>query len=137
MIKFQKAHNTSYITIKSLKMAKLRVLIIDDDPAYLTFCIAVLSDDYIVQTSLSGSEALKTVTNFKPNIILLDIMMPIMDGIETCAKLRKMEVCLGSKIIFASAIDDSEIKTACRDVGGDDFLCKPFEHEVLLNAIES
>ena len=113
-----------------------KILAVDDDHANLNIISEILSDDYSVKTALSGEEALRLVKSFLPDLVLLDIMMPGIDGYEVCKKLRADAQLANTKILFLSAKELLEDRLFGYGVGGDDYITKPFDEEELLAKIK-
>lgn len=106
----------------------VKVLIVDDEQDIIAFMKDALQDQgYEVITASNGPEALKALMN-QPNIIILDVMMPGMNGFELCEIIRKTVSC---PIIFLSAKDREEDRIKGLLVGGDDYLVKPFSMKEL------
>ncbi len=111
---------------------KKKILIIEDTPSNVKILRLSLEDDNSLEAAASGEEALEIAPRFKPDIILLDIMMPGIDGYETCRRLRALPELKDTKIIMVSAkILDEDIRQSYA-AGADDFLGKPFTKEELL-----
>jgi two-component system sensor histidine kinase/response regulator len=109
------------------------VLVVDDNPKNLQVIAAFLSESgYQVEVALSGYDALKWVEDHTFDAILLDVMMPEMNGFETCQKIKQNPSYDNTPIIFLTARDDMESFTNGFDVGGVDFLTKPFNQKELL-----
>lgn len=108
---------------------KGRILVVDDNPIVQETTKFALGDDFIVLTAESGEQALAESTAFKPDLVLMDIVMEGMDGYETCRRLRKH---LDIPIIFVSSHDTLEERMAAFDAGGDDFIIKPYDAQELL-----
>lgn len=109
------------------------ILVIDDDPANLRMASHILSAENMRVSCLkSGESALQFLQENKPDLILLDIHMPGMDGFETMAAIRKNPDIADIPIIILTADDDSSTETRGLKCGAMDFLKKPFVHEVLL-----
>ena len=115
---------------------KTKILIVDDDPMNLKFLKEILSDEYNIKAALSGEEALEIIFDFMPEILLLDIMMPGVDGYEVCKKVRASEKLANIKILLVSAKAMLNEKLMGYEVGADDYITKPFEHEELLAKIK-
>ncbi|MCP4757059.1 MAG: response regulator [Proteobacteria bacterium] len=115
---------------------KHRILVVDDDPMILKFLTEILERDYQLVTVASGEEALMVMNRFKPDIILLDIMMPGLDGYEVCRKTRTNKDLANVKVLFLSAKVTLKEKLKGYKVGGDDYITKPFEMEELLAKIK-
>ncbi len=115
---------------------KTKILIVDDDPMNLKFLKEILSDEYNIKAALSGEEALEIIFDFMPEILSLDIMMPGVDGYEVCKKIRANEKLANIKILLVSAKAMLNEKLMGYEVGADDYITKPFEHEELLAKIK-
>ncbi|GEM_PF-858828 len=109
-----------------------RVLIVDDEKTTRALHRTVLSKQFDVVTADSGEEALKICRAQLPDLVLLDVMMPEMDGFETCQKLREFT---DIPIIFATANDKLEEHLKAFDAGGDDIIAKPVVKEILLRKV--
>jgi len=111
---------------------RYKILAVDDNEMNLDIMEEILSDDYIVKTAQTGEEAIETVAQFTPDIVLLDIMMPGMDGYQTCEKLREIPSLVDTKIIMVSAKATLPERMKGYEVGADDYLVKPFEEDELM-----
>jgi DNA-binding response OmpR family regulator len=112
-----------------------RILIVDDDPAIRKFIKANLeARDYEVLQAADGEEGLKLVEMEMPDLILLDIMMPKVNGFEVCLRLREWNEI---PIIILSAREGEMDKVKCLDCGADDYLTKPFSLRELLSRIKA
>lgn len=114
-----------------------KILIVDDDPTNIRFLNEVLNDDYDITSVSTGEDALNAIEEFNPHIILLDIMLPGMDGYEVCQKIRANEKYDAVKIVLISAKAMEFEKKKGFEVGGDAYITKPFDHLKLLNQIQS
>ncbi len=113
-----------------------RVLVVDDEPNIAdVISIALRYNDYEVETAASGSEALKAVAATRPDLIVLDVMLPDFDGFEVARRLR--ERADETPILFLTAKDTTEDKVRGLTIGGDDYVTKPFSVEELLARIAS
>lgn len=102
-----------------------KILIVDDEPDLLTFLADVLIlDDYEVATAQDAQEGLRQAYHFGPDLVLLDVMMPVLDGWQVLRRLREFS---DVPVIMLTAIDDTEHKVRGFDIGADDYLTKPFE----------
>jgi len=107
-----------------MKMRKQTILIVDDDPVIVKFVKANLeANAYDVAVAINGSEALKAVELEPPDLVLLDIMMPEMDGFEVCRRLREWSTV---PIIMLTARGDEIDRVRCLELGADDYISKPF-----------
>lgn len=115
-----------------------RVLIVDDVPANLKLLEAKLMAEYfgVLQAS-SGPEALEMAVREKPDIILLDVMMPGMDGFEVCRRLRAMPETSHVPIIMVTALDQQKDRVEGLEAGADDFLTKPVDDVALFARVKS
>ena len=116
------------------------ILVIDDDPIErLTLGALLEGDGYQVEMAENGAEGLKKAKDFQPDVILLDVMMPGMDGFEVCRTLRSDPQIAEVPIFMVTALDDRESRLAGLSAGADDFLFKPFdslELSVRLNVLK-
>ena len=109
-------------------MIKSSILVVDDVVNNLELLEEILDDTgYEVRTALSGEMALKSIAVQKPDLILLDIMMPGIDGYKTCEMIKKEESLADIPIIFLSAKSEAEDKVKGFELGAVDYLPKPFE----------
>ena len=115
-----------------------RVLVVDDIPVNVRLLEAKLSAEYYdVITATSGAEALALIKAEPPDIVLLDIMMPGIDGFETCQRLKANEVTKSTPVIFISAqVEMAEIEKVFSS-GGVDYLNKPFRQEEVLARVSA
>jgi DNA-binding response OmpR family regulator len=112
-----------------------KILIVDDDPATIKFIAANLeANNYEVLKARDGEEALKVIEKDSPDLVILDIMMPNIDGFEVCRRLRDWSQL---PLIMLSARCDEEDKVKCLDMGADDYLCKPFGLDEILARIRA
>lgn len=109
------------------------ILVVDDTPANLEVMTEILSfAGYRVATSISGDRALKRLQTYNPDLILLDIQMPGIDGFETCEQLKSSPVTAHIPIIFMTAQSDTHSKVKGFSLGAVDYITKPFQAEELL-----
>jgi two-component system, cell cycle response regulator len=105
-----------------------KILIVDDDLiACETLASLLKSDYYEIFISYSGKDALESAEKIRPDIILLDVMMPEIDGFEVCQKIRKNPLINNVPIIMVTALDDRESKLRGIEVGADDYISKPYD----------
>ncbi len=117
--------------------AQARILVVDDVPENVRLLEAVLqAHDYDVVTATDGQAALDLAQSAKPDLVLLDVMMPPPDGLAVCKRLREMEETAVLPVIMLTASEGSE-KTTAIEAGADDFLSKPFNRDELLTRIRS
>ncbi|MBK7851008.1 MAG: response regulator transcription factor [Bacteroidetes bacterium] len=115
-----------------------KILLVDDEPDILEFMEYNLKKEkYSVFTANNGKEALQVAKREKPDLIILDIMMPEMDGIETCRALREMPDFKNTLIAFLTARNEDYSQVAGFDVGADDYITKPIKPRVLISRINA
>lgn len=123
---------------QSVDSKKADILVVDDTPANLKLLTSLLSvNGYKVRPASSGSIALRSVASKLPDLILLDIRMPEMDGYEVCERLKADEFSREIPVIFISAMGDIRDKVKAFSVGGIDYVTKPFEPEEVLARINT
>ena len=109
-----------------------RILIVDDNKINTTVLKDLLEENYFVKIAYSGEQALDIITQFRPDLVLLDIMMPGIDGFETCKRIRSTPNLNRAKIIMVSGKGFVSERVKGYEVGADDYIVKPFEVEELL-----
>lgn len=119
------------------KMMRLKVLIVDDTRTTQFLHRKLLeTEDYEVEVAADGREALDKVLIFRPDLVLMDVMMPGIDGIECCRRIRQLEGFLDLKIMMVtSTAESSRIDDAFR-AGCDDYVVKPVDKDVLLFKVQ-
>lgn len=105
---------------------RLQILVVDDDQFQCQLMATLLMDSFDVVTAYSGEEALTSFMSLKPDITLLDIEMPDMDGYHVCERIKQEVPLEWRSIIFVSGCDSLGERMAAYDAGGDDFIAKPF-----------
>ncbi len=112
------------------------ILVIDDQPTNLKVLLSFLkTHGYQVRIDISGERALRSLNKVRPDLILLDVMMPDMDGFETCRQIKANPGIADIPVIFMTALDSIEDKITAFEVGGVDYITKPFQQvEVLARA---
>lgn len=115
-----------------------RILLVDDEIDILEFVrYNLVREGYEVYTAQNGAEALETVARCRPHLILLDMMMPVMDGVETCRAIRRDPALRDTMVVFLSALGEEEQQLAGFDVGADDYLTKPIRMKLLISRIQA
>ncbi len=111
---------------------------VDDEPDILEILeYNLTSEGYQVDTAKNGLEALKKADEWKPHLVLLDVMMPEMDGIETCEKLRNNPNLSDVLIVFLTARSEDYSQVAGLEAGADDYITKPIKPKVLMSKIKA
>jgi two-component system alkaline phosphatase synthesis response regulator PhoP len=114
------------------------ILLVDDESDILDFVgYNLRKEGYNVITSENGRDALKKAEKELPHLILLDIMMPEMDGIETCRELKRIQALKETLIVFFTARNEDFTQILSLDAGGDDFITKPIKPAVLISKVNS
>jgi CheY-like chemotaxis protein len=116
--------------------SKALILCVDDEPVNLTIMEELLQDNYELITVNSGESCLQQVEIQKPDLILLDVNMPEIDGLETCARLKADAKTAEIPIIFVSALASQAELMAGYEAGGDDYITKPFSEEILQKKLQ-
>lgn len=116
----------------------LSILVVDDNPDNLRLLAKLLDEHhYKARVATSGAGALSTVRKEAPDLILLDIMMPGMDGFEVCRKLRAEKHSAHIPIIFISAVNETIDKVKAFSLGGVDYISKPFQEDEVLSRVKT
>jgi len=118
-------------------MDKKTIMVVDDTPSNLQYAMQVLSDKYKVVPLKSGVAALSALDKIKPDLILLDIEMPDMDGYETIRKVKLKDECENIPVIFLTSHADMESEIRGFKEGAGDFILKPFVPEIMLARVAS
>jgi serine phosphatase RsbU (regulator of sigma subunit) len=108
-------------------LSESRILIVDDVKSNVDILVEALRDEYKLGVALDGAAALRSVEKSPPDLVLLDIVMPGLDGYEVCQQLRAHESTREVPVIFLSSLEDVKNKAHGFEVGGNDYLTKPFE----------
>ena len=116
--------------------AKKKILAVDDNPNNIAIVEELFSEHYDLRTAATGEEALEIALDFQPALILLDIMLPDMDGYEVCRRLREHSSLSQTNIIMVTAKGALEDKVTGYRVGANDYITKPFEEENILESVE-
>lgn len=116
----------------------VKILVIDDEQDVLDFVTYNLAKEgFDVATASNGVEGLDKAKSYEPDLILLDVMMPDMDGIEVCRQLRSQKSFDQTMIAFLTARGEDYTQVAALDIGGDDFIVKPIKPSVLKSRIQA
>jgi len=124
------------LSVVSRAEPQVRVLVVDDE-AYITDLVgmALRYEGFDVAVAASGREALSRAGEFRPDLLVLDVVLPDVDGIEVCARLRRDGI--QAPVVFLTARDATEDKIAGLTVGGDDYVTKPFSLEELVARVRA
>ena len=121
-----------------MKNSDIKILLVDDEPDILEIVGYNLKNEgYKVHTAKNGIEAIKVAKKITPHLVILDIMMPEMDGIETCEKIRATKGLEHVLITFFTARGEDYSQVAGFDVGADDYITKPIKPKLLISKIKA
>lgn len=119
-------------------MKKEKILIVDDEPDILEIIgYNLKKEGFNVVTATNGKEAISVATEEKPDLIILDVMMPEMDGMETCYQMRNIPALKDTLITFLSARGEDYSQIAGFDAGADDYITKPVKPRVLVSKVKA
>lgn len=117
---------------------KPTILIVDDEPSGQQVVESILlNQGYLMEFASTGKDALKKAEELKPDLILLDIMLPEIDGIQVCQMIRNNTALVKIPIVMLTALSDRDIRIASLDAGADDFISKPFDRAELRARVRS
>jgi two-component system alkaline phosphatase synthesis response regulator PhoP len=115
-----------------------KILLVDDEPDILEFLsYNIRKEGFQVEIASNGIEGIEVAKKFRPHLIILDVMMPEMDGIETCDKLREMPEFSDVLITFLTARSEDYSQIAGFDAGADDYISKPIKPKVLISRVKA
>lgn len=117
---------------------EFKILLVDDEPDILEFLgYNLTKEGYTIYKASNGKEAIQTALNVKPHLIILDVMMPEMDGIETCREMKQIPSLNKSIIIFLTARAEDYSQIAGFDAGADDYIAKPIKPRVFISRVKA
>lgn len=121
-----------------METADFKILLIDNDPAALTDTLSVLkAEGFNVLTSSDSEEAIKTAKEESPQLILVDLLMPVLDGIDICLELRHDERLADTLIVFYTERNEDYSQIAAFNAGADDYIIKPIKPRVLITRLKA
>jgi two-component system alkaline phosphatase synthesis response regulator PhoP len=121
-----------------MTMKAHKVMVVDDEPDILELLTYNLEKEgYEVKTATNGKKAVALAQSFQPELILMDIMMPVMDGVEACRQIREIPEMRNTFIIFLTARSEEYSEVAAFDTGADDYLTKPIKPRALMSRINA
>ncbi|MFN5347097.1 MAG: response regulator transcription factor [Bacteroidota bacterium] len=121
-----------------MENSNVKVLIVDDEPDILEFMEYNLKKEgYVVLQAKNGKEAVDIARKEIPHLVILDIMMPIMDGIEACRVMREIPELQNTLITFLTARNEEYSQLAGFDVGADDYITKPIKPRIMLSRVKA
>lgn len=116
---------------------RARLLIVDDHPINIRALHEVFASDHDVFMALTGDQALAFCRKTPPDLVLLDVLMPEMDGLQVCRALKEAPETAGIPVIFVTGLDDPEGEAACWDAGCVDFITKPINARTVRNRVRA
>lgn len=117
---------------------KYKILLVDDEKDILEFLgYNLKKEGYIVTTARNGKDAIAVARQEKPHLIILDVMMPKMDGIETCTEIKEIPELSNTIVVFLTARGEDYSQIAGFDAGADDYITKPVKPKVLISRIKA
>jgi DNA-binding response OmpR family regulator len=114
-----------------------KMLVVDDDEINRSILSSIFKHQFQIETADSGEEALRITGEFKPDIVMLDIMMPGISGYEVCEKIRMDPSYAAMKVIMVSAISYKVGHKKSLSAGADDYVAKPFGIDEIRNVVET
>jgi len=118
--------------------SRYKILAVDDEPDILEIISYNLNKEgYEVLTASNGADAIRIAREQKPDLIILDIMMPKMDGIETCRQIREIDKLKSTFVVFLTARDEEFVEIMGFSAGADDYISKPIKPRALLSRINA
>ncbi len=129
------SYNNQEIHFSGVGLSKAKILLVDDEKKILTLLRAYLEkEDYQIIEALDGNQALEAFRREKPDLVVLDIMLPVVDGLEVCRGIRRTS---DIPIIMLTARDEDADKLVGRELGADDYITKPFSPRELVARIRA
>ena len=116
---------------------KKKILVVDDSKPNLLILNSILKQDYVVLAARNGSEALERARLFTPDLILLDIIMPEMDGFEVVAQLKSSSETRDIPVIFITGLSEPDDITKGMSLGAVDYITKPFDAEDVRKRVQN
>jgi putative two-component system response regulator len=121
----RKYHKSGHINMYPETPEKSRLLIVDDEPTNIHILSNILSDDYEIRAANTGERALEAALSQSPDLILLDMIMPGLDGLEVCARLQENEATRDIPVIFVTSMTDPANEELGLQAGAVDYISKP------------
>jgi len=121
-----------------VKTEEFVILLVDDEPDILEFLgYNLRKEGYIVHTAENGKQAIEKASRLLPHLIILDVMMPEMDGIETCSEIKKNPDLHNALVIFLTARGEDYSQIAGFEAGADDYITKPIKPKIILSRVKA
>ena len=116
---------------------KIKILVVDDQPVNIQLIHQMLNADYQIFMATSGAQAISLCQNNPPDLILLDVLMPELDGLATCRVLKQQAELAPIPVIFVTGMQSPEEEVLCWEAGGADFVSKPVNAVTLKHRIKT
>ena len=116
---------------------KIKILVVDDQPVNIQIIHQMLNADYQIFMATTGTQAISLCQNNPPDVILLDVLMPELDGLETCRLLKQQAELADIPVIFVTGMQNPEEEALCWEAGGADFVIKPVNAVTLKHRIKN
>lgn len=116
---------------------KAKILVVDDQPVNIQIIHQMLHADYQIFMATSGAQAIALCQSNPPDLILLDVMMPELDGLATCRLLKQQPALAAIPIIFVTGLQSQQEENTCWEVGGSDFVLKPVNAVTLKHRVQN
>lgn len=117
--------------------AKAKILVVDDQPVNIQIIHQMLNTDYQIFMATSGAQAITLCQTNPPDLILLDVMMPELDGLATCRLLKQQSELAPIPVIFVTGLQSPEEEALCWEAGGADFVLKPVNAVTLKHRVKN
>jgi len=116
--------------MEAFGMGSKQILIVDDEPVWLKVLSQMLqTKGYTVRQAASGADALQTLKSYEPDLILLDVRMPDMNGFDLLDHIKQLPKISAKPVVFVSAMDDFHAKKVAKELGAADYLLKPIDEK--------
>jgi two-component system alkaline phosphatase synthesis response regulator PhoP len=121
-----------------MNSSDVKILIADDEPDILSFLRYNLEkENYWVYAATNGNDALKMALKVNPNLVILDVMMPGLNGIETCRAMRNLPMLRSTPIAILTAMNEQQSEATCLEAGANDYITKPIRPKLLMTRIQT
>jgi DNA-binding response OmpR family regulator len=115
----------------------MKILVVDDNPSSIEICREILDEEFQVFAACDGQEAIRLAAECGPHVVLLDVMLPGIDGYETCRRLRRLPEMRHARIVMLSAKAMAAERAQGFEAGADAYITKPFSESELLAVVRS
>jgi diguanylate cyclase (GGDEF)-like protein len=129
--------DSNSLSISDTEMLSAVVLVVDDDPTTTEFLVQTLSPYYRTFSAHSGEDAIGFCATHAPDLVILDLHMPVLDGLLTCKMLKAIPSMINCPIVFSTSDTSIEQEIKCWDAGATDFVCKPIVVQTLVKRIRA